>query len=463
MQVVEQQVQRPTILTHRQQDTLKGWLHTVRKKTSRFSTRITASLGLISLTRDEEFDRHYHSFKHVEKTIRTFIKNLSAFVEHFENFLLALQNTSENLSDFYRDKTHHQRELEEMRRKNKALASEHFHAFKRTIDRQVISVSSQLLQKFSGPHQLIHKRSTKLLDYDCKTRELESCRDVNKKTILREQHVIAKELYEKINKQLIDELPVFNRFALDIFRDCILVLLESRRNLIIAYTKQTAGLLDTPLMMTYTASDVAASILMSCDANRSLSMGQDSDQADEMICRVQRDSGQTSANDSRHNNDEFSRPQSVNSRLSSEFDRLGIVSREISSTPLSQVSDTQLDKGGQVNFDVPDGKLDISNEMNSDTKPQVDRETDEKVISDSGVQSLKRAASKEPRKKKRFPIYIASWPFVSTGPNQLSISCNQPLKLIKGCDECGNSDWSLVQNKKGQLGYVPTSYIKKKE
>lgn len=452
------------MLSNKQQDKLKGWLHTVRKKTARISTRITASLGLISLTRDEEFDRHYHSFKHVEKTIRTFIKNLSAFVDHFENFLLALQNTSERLSDFYRDKTHHQRELEELRRKNKSLASEHFHAFKRTVDRQVISVSSQLLQKFSGPHQLIQKRSVKLLDYDCKTRELESCRDPIKKNTLREQHVIAKEHYEKINKQLIDELPVFNRFALEIFRDCILVLLESRRNLVLSYTKQTAGLLDTPLMLTYTASDVAASILMSCDANRS--MGHESNQVDEMMCRAQRDSDQTSGNDSRHNSvleEEFSRPQSTNSRLSSEFDRLGVACREISSTPLSQISDSQPFKGEQENLDEPDGKLDTSAGIYSDTKQQKDRETDEKVISDSGVQSLKRATTKEPRKKKKFPIYIASWPFVSTGPNQLSISCNQPLKLIKGCDECGNSDWSLVQNKKGQLGYVPTSYIKKKE
>lgn len=435
---------------YRHHDKLKGWLNLVKKKTARISTRITASLGLISLTRDEEFERHHETFKHIEKTVRVFIKNLATFVEHFEHFLQSLQSTSEHLSDFYRDKSHHQKELDELRKKNRALACEHFHAFKRIVDRQVIVVCNQLLQKFSGPHQLISKRSAKLLDYDNKTKEMESARGDSSEKI-RDQYVIAKELYERINNQLKDELPKFNRLALNIFKECILVLLDGRRELVLSYTKQTASLLDTPLMMTYTAS----SILTSCEDTINIIdnghvVGKCGDHHKNGIETSGHESRLNSAND-----DYLSRPQSRASKLSSEFDQMALAAREISSTPLSQVSESR-DVDLSIKYDEPDAGLGTSDGVEVVEGPQGETES----LDDEPV---KREPPKEKRKKKKLQIYVASWPFVATGPNQLTIGCKQPLKLVKGCDECGNSDWSLVQDKKGQLGYVPSSYIKKKE
>lgn len=459
-----EQAPKSSILSIKQQDKLKGWLHTVKKKTARLSTRITASLGLISLTRDEEFERHYDTFKNIEKTIRTFIKNLITFVEHFENFLLSLQNTSENLSDFYRDKSH-QKELEELRKKNNAINCDHFHSFKRTVERQVVAVLNQLLQKFSSPHQLVSKRSAKLIDYDTKTKEMESCRDLEKKSTLSDQYVIAKNLYEKINKQLIDELPLFNQMALDIFRECILVLLEGRRNLILSYTKQTSNLLNTPLMLTYTASDVASSIFMSCELTKGYQARQNAD-INELLEQDRKDSGQTSGHDTRHNSandDDPSRSHSVASQLSSEFDQLAVAAREISSTPLSQASGNQIGYPA-AKFDEPDGKQSpehVKLVNNNILNRALTNSADDGTQPNSPVK--KEHQPREKRRKRKTPIYIASWPFIATGPNQLTIACKQPLKLIKGCDECGNSDWALVQDKKGQLGYVPSSYIKKRE
>lgn len=503
-------------------------MHTVRKKTSRLSTRITASLGLISLTRDEEFERHYENFKSIEKTIRVFAKNLSTFVEHFEKFLLSLQYTSENLSDLYRDKGNsYRKELEELRRKNKALICEHFHAFKRTIERQVVAVCNQLLQKFSGPQQLIGKRSTKLLDYDTKSKEYESCSDPRKKETLRDQYVIAKDLYDRVNDQLKLELPLFNRFALDIFRNCVMVLLECRRTLILSYTKQTASLLETPLMMTFTASDVASSIFMSCETklarggphsagghaatsefntsggSDSSGWGKSNEQIiHEILEKERKDSGETSGHDTKPSsgNDDYisSRPQSAASHLSSDFDQMAIAAREISSTPLSHVSGSQTE-GVADRYDEPDGDndgpIDARQQTSTPIADQQDCKDDEAnetgITKSKAPKGLKQEntsrqqdlagesvastgarihaidnsinSTKEKRKKKKFQIYIAEWPFVAIGPNQLTIECNQPLKLIKGCDECGNTDWSLVQNKRGQSGYVPTSYIKKKD
>lgn len=498
-----------SIMTVSQQDRLKGWLQLVRKKTARLSTRITARLGLISLTRDEEFERHYENFKHIEKTIRSFVKNLNAFVEHFENFLISLQGTSDNLAEFYRDKAHH-KELDELRRKNKALASEHFHAFKRTVNRHVISVSIQLLQKFSGPHQLVNKRSAKLLDYDNRSREMEACSDESKKASIRDQYVIAKNIYDRINKQLIEELPLFNQFALIVFKESIMVLLESRRNLILSYTKQTASLLDTPLMMTYTASEVASNILMSCGANTSsrnmLSDGkQYTNQMDlntslhivnEILENGRKYAGSQTTGHSSNSGQETSRPQSTTSHSSSDFERLPLpmttVSREISSTPLSNVDEQENHEQVEVSniehadtmhsgrkFDELDGQYQSDDGFRSKHEEFVAQSTNDSSaeIVEKPISKVKRNhnVEKEPpsspsstrdqligqrkSRKHKFPVFMALWPFVATGPNQLTIVTRQHLRLIKPSDECGNSDWSLVQDKRGQVGYVPSSYI----
>jgi len=540
--VMAQPVTGGSVLASKQQDKLKGWLHTVRKKTARLSTRITASLGLISLTRDEEFDRHYESFKQLEVTLRTFIKNITAFVEHYESFLLALQHTSDNICDFYRDKSQNQKELAELKRKNKTLQCEHFHEFRRTVDRQVISVCSELLKKFAGPHQLISKRTAKLIDYDTKTKEMESCRDIEKKARLRDQYVIAKELYDRLNGQLIHELPLFNQFALDIFRECILVLLESRRNLIMAYTKQTASLLETPLMASYTASDVASSILMSCNTGSSLKSSEqtnfdegrqsarsfDNTAApsnirvtmvdDDKLSNNRQISSATQPSGSSGNEIPFSddtsasRPHSALSQLSSELDHIAneMVPREISSTPLSQASinnamadvhlhGDSLDENdgvvrSRVRIDISrisSGSLDnrcnesiesriVSGQAsphNLNSAPTPPRPPRDQAVADSDLEDNKmhklkshlngsgggETKSKRRNKKTHYPVYVASWPFVATGPNQLTIMSDQQVKLIKDSDECGNTDWSLVRDKKGQSGYVPSSYIKQRE
>lgn len=457
------------MLSGKQHDKLKGWLNTARKKTARLSTRITASLGLISLTRDEEFERHYECFKHIEKTLKTFVKNILTFVEHFEHFLLSLQNTTENLSDFYRNRSH-QRELDELKRKNKVLTCEYYQEFRRTIDRQVVAVASQLLQKFSGPHHTINKRSAKLLDYDNKTKEMESSSDPKKKAALRDEYVIAKEIYDRINRQLIEELPVFNQFCIEIFKECILVLLESRRNLILAYTNQTLSLLNTPLMSTYTASNIASQILMSGDAanlaNNTPAHQTEIAQNDNSQLQHLEDEPKDSGRDTKPSSatDFLPRRQSISSQLSSEFEQMAVINREISSTPLSQV-DCDLQHNLEelsIKYDEPDGvqrnDLSVSERATSET----DKVVDSGDIR-SSVQETIDLPPRERRKKRKPQIYIASWPFIATGPNQLTVTCRQPLKLIKPCDECGNSDWSLVQDKKGQLGYVPSSYITKKE
>lgn len=70
---------------------------------------------------------------------------------------------------------------------------------------------------FTGPHKLVQKRFDKLLDfYNC-TERAEKLKD--KKTL--EELQSARNNYEALNAQLLDELPKFHQYAQGLFTNCI--------------------------------------------------------------------------------------------------------------------------------------------------------------------------------------------------------------------------------------------------
>lgn len=465
---------------------VNNWLSVVKKKTSRLSTRITASLGLISLPRDEDFEHHFDNLKHIEKTIRAFIKDVTNFVDHFENFLNSLQATSESIATFYRDKSN-QREIDELRKKNKTVACDHFYKFKRTIERQIISVINNLLLKFKLPVHLANERLVKLIDYDSKTKRLGACRDAQKKEVLHDKQLKAQEAYDKINNQLKHELPIFNQIAVEIFKQCALVLLESRKNLIYSYTNSTANLLQTPMMSEYSV-DMLSKMFMSdvmenfhtkhtikinelCDKVRSSAspmpmLGATNHQLsiDDVDFRQK----------GKHSGSSTQGSKSVVSQLSNDFESLGVGEGERSSTPLTVSSEGQDLANGKDTRDIhraDDAGDDEGNDHFEKTRGviandaknndgQSDNEVDDdarSVCTDNHEPNEHSSGEREIGK-----IYVASWPFIATGPTQLSVAFNQQVKLLKNCDARGNQEWSLVQDRRNRTGYVPSSYIKRK-
>ena len=53
----------------------------------------------------------------------------------------------------------------------------------------------------------------------------------------------------------------------------------------------------------------------------------------------------------------------------------------------------------------------------------------------------------------------ASFSFEATADNELSIRVGQVLKILKHCDDEGNTEWSYCQDQSGNQGYVPTNYL----
>lgn len=70
---------------------------------------------------------------------------------------------------------------------------------------------------FTGPHKLVQKRFDKLLDFCNCTERAEKLKD--KKTL--EELQSARNNYEALNAQLLDELPKFQQLAQGLFTNCI--------------------------------------------------------------------------------------------------------------------------------------------------------------------------------------------------------------------------------------------------
>lgn len=96
---------------------------------------------------------------------------------------------------------------------------------------------------FAGPHKLIQKRRDKLLDYDnCKERA-ERLKDKR----VQEELQAARNNYEALNAQLLDELPKFHSAAEDLFTSCVRSFAQAQRD----FVSLTLGEL-TPLLQVRT-------------------------------------------------------------------------------------------------------------------------------------------------------------------------------------------------------------------
>lgn len=86
---------------------------------------------------------------------------------------------------------------------------------------------------FAGPHKLIQKRFDKLLDYDnCKERA-----DRFKDRRVQDELQVARNNYEALNAQLLDELPKFHSAAEELFTGCVRAFAQAQKD----FMKSTLG------------------------------------------------------------------------------------------------------------------------------------------------------------------------------------------------------------------------------
>ncbi|GIY49775.1 dynamin-binding protein [Caerostris extrusa] len=198
-------------------------IHSMAKKTSRFGMRISSSIGLktvnfarLKIKNSKKLKQDLQLWKNLLK----YFRKIFLIMLKTEELITTAFNISEDISEFYQERKN-QQEVEKFRDTHRIILTEHWDTFKQTIERSISSTIKLLLQSFRGPTNLIQKRYDKLLDFESASSKMEKNKDVTKIKMLQDNLTMAKNTYEALNSQLLDDLPKLCDLSIEILYDCI--------------------------------------------------------------------------------------------------------------------------------------------------------------------------------------------------------------------------------------------------
>uniref|UniRef100_A0A8C1WNN5 Dynamin-binding protein n=1 Tax=Cyprinus carpio TaxID=7962 RepID=A0A8C1WNN5_CYPCA len=202
-------------------------MHSIIKKSNRVSSHLKHLTGISPQIKDEAFDEAEKRFRLQERLIKSFIRDISLYLQHIRESASVKVLSAISFCDIYTERQQHM-EPERFQRAHRCISDKQFTEFKERTEALVITPLTQLLNMFAGPHKLIQKRRDKLLDYDnCKERA-ERLKDKR----VQEELQTARNNYEALNAQLLDELPKFHRAAEDLFTSCVRGFTQAQRDFI---------------------------------------------------------------------------------------------------------------------------------------------------------------------------------------------------------------------------------------
>ncbi|KAF7493012.1 Dynamin-binding protein [Sarcoptes scabiei] len=216
-------------------------MHSFKKKSTRLKYRIWSTLSLSSGTKDKDYDTALSQFREIEKSIRFFIKDLREYIETLDGYYIQSMISIESISEYLDLKRNPRFDIDKIREQYRKIYQIHFKKFSETIDSNVLKRLNCLLGKFSNPLKLISKRDDKRIDYES------SLKSKNDQLTL-----IAKNNFEALNQQLIDELPILSEVSLKILFNCVEILLIENKKLIGVIAKLQLELHSLPLVNNWT-------------------------------------------------------------------------------------------------------------------------------------------------------------------------------------------------------------------
>ncbi|KAJ8365197.1 hypothetical protein SKAU_G00140280 [Synaphobranchus kaupii] len=201
-------------------------MHSIIKKSNRVSSHLKQLTGISPQIKDEAFDEAEKRFRLQERLIKSFIRDISLYLQHIRESASVKVLAAISFCDIYTDRN--QADPERFQKAHRCISDKQFTHFKERTEALVISPLTQLLSMFAGPHKLIQKRFDKLLDYDsCKERA-----DKLKDRRTQDDLQAARNNYEALNAQLLDELPKFHRMAEELFTGCVRGFAQAQRDFV---------------------------------------------------------------------------------------------------------------------------------------------------------------------------------------------------------------------------------------
>ncbi|KAM6092504.1 dynamin-binding protein isoform 3-T4 [Theristicus caerulescens] len=189
--------------------------HSIIKKSNRVSSHLKHLTGFAPQLKDEAFEETEKNFRMQERLIKSFIRDLSLYLQHVRESACMKALAAVSMWDLCTEKG--SADLDQFQKVNRLISDQLFSNFKERTERLVSSPLNQLLSMFAGPHKLVQKRFDKLLDFHNCTERAEKLKD--KRTL--EELQSARNNYEALNAQLLDELPKFLCFAQELFASCV--------------------------------------------------------------------------------------------------------------------------------------------------------------------------------------------------------------------------------------------------
>uniref|UniRef100_A0A8C8VDP0 Dynamin-binding protein n=1 Tax=Pelusios castaneus TaxID=367368 RepID=A0A8C8VDP0_9SAUR len=189
--------------------------HSIIKKSNRVSSHLKHLTGFAPQLKDEAFEETEKNFRMQERLIKTFIRDLSLYLQHVRESACVKVLAAVSMEDLCMPQG--SGALEPFQKVHRLISDQLFSSFKERTERLVMSPLNQLLSMFMGPHKLVQKRFDKLLDFHNCTERAEKLKD--KRTL--EELQSARNNYEALNAQLLDELPKFQRCAKALFASCL--------------------------------------------------------------------------------------------------------------------------------------------------------------------------------------------------------------------------------------------------
>ncbi|XP_077358220.1 dynamin-binding protein isoform X2 [Festucalex cinctus] len=215
-------------------------MHSIIKKSNRVSSHLKHLTGISPQIKDEAFDEAEKKFRLQERLIKSFIRDISLYLQHIRESASVKVLAAISFCDIYTERS--MPDPERFQRAHRCISDQQFAQFKERTEALVINPLTQLLLMFAGPHKLVQKRFDKLLDYDnCKERA-----DRLKDRRVQDELQVARSNYEALNAQLLDELPKFHGAAEELFTGCVKAFAQAQKD----FMKTTLGELK-PLLQVF--------------------------------------------------------------------------------------------------------------------------------------------------------------------------------------------------------------------
>lgn len=139
------------------------------------------------------------------------MENLKKFLKCLDTYYIQFLVSIESFANYLDIRHNRHEEVEQLRSIQRQIYDKHFKEFVQSCQSNVANVLSMLVRKFDAPLKLIEKRRDKRIDYESNLKSNKSGSNLDQ----------FKNVFEGLNRQLIEELPMLTEASLKIFQLCV--------------------------------------------------------------------------------------------------------------------------------------------------------------------------------------------------------------------------------------------------